>query len=1400
MANVDKMENLEISGKREAEFRTASGPFPGGNSPCDYVVGLGASAGGLEALERFFDHLPPDTGMAFVVVQHLSPDFKSLMDELLARHTLIPIHRVEDGMAVEPNAIYLIPPKKEMIISGGRLLLTDKDPGQGLNLPIDIFFRSLAQDFGPRSVGIVLSGTGSDGSRGIRAIHECGGLVMAQSEETAKFDGMPKSALETGVVDFALPPELMGETLLKWTRKPLGTGLEKFKEGAAVSVDGMNAVFSLLRGECGVDFSHYKPNTVARRIERRLLMNQCSGLDEYVRQLTDDRVELNALYRDLLIGVTKFFRDREAFERLAADAVQPLVARLRDGDPLRAWVAGCATGEEAFSIAILVHEAMAEIGRSLDVKIFATDVHRASLDFASAGVYPEASLSEVGQRRLDRYFSRHASGFQVVPELRKMIVFAPHNIIRDAPFTRLDLISCRNLLIYLQPQAQKKVISLFHFGLKTGGVLFLGPSESPAEVLDEFEPVDGHWKIYRKRRDIRLPAELRLPLSPGGAHVRGALVHAAPPGLPDLRLVRAYDALLDEYVPPSLLINERREVLHVFSGAGKWLTPPDGRPSNDLLDMVDRALKPALAGAIHRAVKEGKPVIYTGVSLPAAEGGGQFKLTVRPVAAGEADPPCLLISLETMSQAPLAVAPSEEVDIGRVSREQLQTLEAELRYTKENLQATVEELETSNEELQATNEELVASNEELQSTNEELHSVNEELYTVNAEYQRKIAELTELTDDMDNLLQCTDVGTVFLDHDLCIRKFTPQVARIFRILPQDVGRPIDSFTHHLQHDGLLNDLAAVLKSGTRIEKEVCDRQGTWFLLRILPYQSKGRVEGVVLTLVDISLLKRAEKDLRLMSKVFMDGADPVVIEDLSGRVLDMNSEAEHAYGWKREELLGRSIEILLPEESRATSRQLRERCLKSEHVRNVECWRRSKSGDVRPILLTMSLLTDEHQQPVAIATLAKDITALKQAEEDRRRYALQLEQSNRALRETVAKLERAESEAREGVRLRDHFLAMLSHELRNPLGAVLSAAYVMEREPDDVPRRAAAYAVVRRQAQQMARLLDDLLDVSRITQNKIEIRKEVMDLAVTTDDAVQAVEPLARARGQEVTVQVESRPIFVLGDAARLQQMQVNLLNNAVKYTPDGGRIHLSLAREGNEAVVRVRDSGRGIAPEMLERIFDLFVQEANGLDRRDGGMGVGLTLVRSLAQLHGGSVVAHSDGPGCGSEFVVRIPLAAQPPAPGPGPEQDAPALCSAKVLVIEDNADSREMLKQLLELDGCRVVGTGDGLMGLKAISEGGFDVALIDIGLPGMDGYEVARQARAALGSRCPYLVALTGYGQPSDRQAVIEAGFDEHIVKPLKAESLHRVIGRPHVSGNPSTAPQGPPAARKGPPGE
>ena len=1198
------------------------------------IVGVGASAGGLQAIEQLFKTMPVDTGMSFVVVQHLSPNFKSLMDELLSRWTKIPVSRVEDRMEVEGDRIYLIPPKKEMIISQGQLLLTDKDPNEALTLPIDRFFRSLAQEVGNRAVGVVLSGTGSDGSRGIVDIHESGGLVIAQRVDTAKFDGMPLSAKETGFCDLMLAPEAIPQALIEYARNPSPAALVESFQNVSVEAGGLEKLFELLRDEYDTDFSQYKLNTIVRRTERRMVAKRLSHIDEYAHLLANDKDELQSLYSDLLIGVTRFYRDEDAFEVLANSAVKEIVEKADPSSDIRIWVAGCSTGEEAFTVAILFKEEMERVNKKVNLKFFATDLDKQALEKAGNGIYPVDSFDGMAPELREKYFTLTGDGYQAKTEIRRTIVFAPHNILTDAPFTKLDLITCRNLLIYFQPTAQKKILSLFHFGLKTSGVLMMGASETPGELSDEFSVISSPWKIYRKRRDIRLPADVRIPIAPRAQPVRAS-------GLPTLQgggdgpvgglgLITTYDSILEEFMPPSVLVDKAGQILHTFAGAGRFLTNNDGRFSSNILDRVVDDLRIAITTAMRQAAVDDKRVNYANIDLTSEEGIKTFcSLNVIPIQDTVHRFQTYLLQIEEAEGHDDSLEISAPVDASKIPTVRMDALESELRYTKESLQATIEELETSNEELQATNEELVASNEELQSTNEELHSVNEELYTVNSEFQNKINELSVVTRDMDNLLQCTEVHTIFLDKELRIRKFTPNVAQKFNFLPQDIGRRISEFTHNIVCADIVENIEAVIESGESIEEEVKDNDGCWFLMRILPYREQQveedggpDIDGALLTLIDVSKLRE-------------------VASALEG--------------------------------------------------------------------------------------------ALKQ---------------------------------------RDEFLAMLSHELRNPLGAILNALNVLKSSDDS--RRESAVSVVHRQASQMSLLLDDLLDVTRVSQGKIHLEKIAFDLREVIEPAIETVQPMIDAREQSLTQNISDTRLPVFGSRTRLIQVLVNLLTNASKYSPTGREINLEATIKGEESILRVADNGVGIKPELLERVFDMFTQSERNLDRSDGGLGVGLTLVKSIVELHAGTISASSEGEGKGSEFVVELPLVeAANNIRSHAPKLDFNST-GRRMVLVEDNSDSAEMLKFLLEDAGYEVSIAYDGKAGLELIESTKPDIAIIDIGLPIMTGYEIAKNIKQNFISGSIFLIALTGYGQKEDREAALEAGFHEHLVKPLDPERLNEVL--------------------------
>ncbi len=886
-----------------------------------YIVGIGASAGGLSALELFFDNMPADSGMAFVVIQHLSPDFKSLMDDLLARHTKMPIHRVISGMPLEPDHVYLIPPKTQMTINQKKLYLTEKVVHQHVELPIDVFFKSLAEDAAKNAVGIILSGTGSDGSRGVQAIHARGGIVIVQSPDSAQFDGMPRNAITSGACDFVVPPEKIPELLVQHSIEHLALSAHNF-DSADFSGEGgvYSSIFAILRRNFNLDFAKYKSSTVGRRIVRRMEFKKIEDVGDYAAILSGDPIELDALYKDLLIGVTEFFRDRKAFDYLENEVIPGIFA----GNPreIRVWSSACATGEEPYSLAILLSEYAEKTGFSGKITVFATDVHKTSLEFASQGLYEVPRLANVSEQRLERFFKKEAGEFyRVGNELRKLVVFAPHNLLVDPPFTRLDLVCCRNLLIYFQAAYQEKAISLFHFALKKGGTLFLGSSEGLGAFTAEFETISNQYKLFKKIRDLRpaiefdnscsqLPAKTTFPSVPVvySAATQGNTVNV------DRRLLHDYDFLLQRHIPPGVLVDDKLRVIHYFGNISEFLQLPTGRAEYNILNMTDDTMHVALSTALQRAEKAMEEVVTRNVRVSDGHDASLVDLRVCPIIDEKTRQKHFHIyfdKLRPVEQLPAEQKQGTEIEIADFDsiahfRQHIHNLELELQATRENLQSTVEELQTTNEELQATNEELLASNEELQSTNEELHSVNEELYSVNSEFERKNLELKQLNTDHNNLLASIDTGTVFLDRNLCIRKFNPAVAAFIKLLPQDIGRPIDHIAYNLSNqDEMLADIDLVLKDNVIVEKEEKTRDKKWLLRKIAPFRNEtGHSEGVVITFTDISRIKEAEVALSRLNEELE--------QKVKDRTAELSNEIEERK--KTEKLLERSrdhyLEIL----------------------------------------------------------------------------------------------------------------------------------------------------------------------------------------------------------------------------------------------------------------------------------------------------------------------------------------------------------------------------------------------------------------------------------------------------------------------------------------------------------
>ena len=872
-----------------------------------YIVGVGASAGGLDAIEKLFNNMPDNPGMAFVVIQHLSPDYKSLMDEILSKHTQLEILQASDGMAVLADKIYLLPPKNNLKIFHNKLYLIPHKAQRTLNLPIDVFFRSLAEDCGEKSIGIILSGTGSDGTRGIRHIKEKGGMVVVQDQNTAQFDGMPRSAIIAGMVDFILPPEEMGITLVKYIKNPLLSN-QKVSDKILDDKGPLQKIFELLKRYTGVDFTYYKKSTIIRRIEQRMGINQQSDLEAYLAFLYDSSTEINILYKQLLIGVTRFFRDVEAFEIIRHQVIPKLFRK--NQNELRVWIAGCSTGEEAYSLALLLQEYCDKSDTQTDFKIFATDIDKDAIEFASQGVYPESIREDVNDHYIDEYFNNSGGFYQVARKIREKMVFAPHNLIQNPPFNNMDLIVCRNLLIYLQPLLQKKVFSYFSYSLKKDGFLFLGSSESIGELDSYYKMIDTRWKIYQLiNPEIKhggFASNFSLSRLSSNKFSNSTVFAGQTNTFENDDFTKLQEHLLDDYIKPCIIVDESYNIVMTCGDAKRYLSLPTGRLPINALKLFRRELSVPVGMALHKVKKTGKGVYYAGIGIEMDNGTEYTDLSIGIKKIK--DRKYFIISLirKDLKKSEAMNYNAEQKDFLDDKDQRIKDLEQELQFTKENLQATIEELETSNEELQAANEELLSSNEELQSTNEELQSVNEELITVNAEYQSKIQELTELNNDMDNLLKNTDIGTIFLDMDLCIRKFTPKASEIVNLMGHDIGRPITHISHNLKGENIYDDARKVLQTLNPISAEVQNKIGRTFIKRIRPYITENhQIKGIVITFVDITESKLASNEISKFTYIVDKSPVMISIMDHKGIIEYANPRFYEITGYKPEEVIGR---------------------------------------------------------------------------------------------------------------------------------------------------------------------------------------------------------------------------------------------------------------------------------------------------------------------------------------------------------------------------------------------------------------------------------------------------------------------------------------------------------------
>lgn len=1203
--------------------------------PGFYVVGIGASAGGLAALRTLFGHMPAEPGVAFVVIVHLSPEHESHLVELLQPYTKMPVCQVKETVPLQANHVYVIPPNANLNTIDTHLRLSQLEARRIERAPIDHFLRTLAATHDDCAVGVILTGAGSDGSLGLGQIKKNGGLTVAQDPTEAEFDGMPRSAIATGMVDLVVPLREIATEILRFcaTRPQLPVPDGEDSIGTTES-EVLERIMVELRTRTGKDFALFRRATILRRMRTRMQLRHSQTLSTYLEALRAAPDEAKALCRDLLFTVTEFFADPQVFDHLAREVLPALFARKRNrGDRLRIWSVGCSTGEEAYSLAMLLLERAASCKPCPMLQLFASDPSEQVLQTAREGVYPQEVGASLSAKRLEDFFIREGEHYRVRREVRGVVVFAAHDLFKDPPYAHLDLIVCRNLLCKLQPVVRRGVLNLFYYALEPHGILIVGREDEIHEP-DLFVR-DEHVAGMYRRTVGREPALTLPPVMGREPFVRrdDQSTRVAAP-IPGARYAAAiFQLAMERYTPASVLIDGENHVIHYSAGAGRYIRLPGGELTHDLLQLVREPIHSRLAPVLDGVRRERIP--WRSAAFPVAIEGGsrRIALQVEPLPLAESPGWLLVVFDEKAAFAEDARQGEQGTVGGAVGR-----LQAELDVTHQRLRAMIRTqaesdiAQAANAATQVANEELRMIVEELQSSREELQAVNEELITLDHENRQRLGQLTQITADLSHLLESTGIATLFIDLELKIVRFTPQLAGIFNVRLTDIGRPLADLTNELHYADLEADARRVLAHLSPVDREVAGAPNRWYLSRMLPYRTAAqRVDGVVLTLIDITERKRAENRLR---------------------------------------------------------------------------------------------------------------------EADRRK---------------------------------DEFLAMLAHELRNPLAPISSGIEILRRASGEQQTVDRVSAMMARQAQQLIRLVDDLLEVSRISGGKLRLHKQPVPLKSIIHDAITAARPLLDSLTHDLTVTEPPQAVVVDADAVRLTQVIANLLNNAARYTPRGGKIEVIVEPQEGSVTVTVKDNGVGIEAEAIGHVFDMFYQGGARV-LPAAGLGIGLALAKSLVELHGGTITVVSRGSQYGSEFKVRLPTTTAVPSSDVAAidGQESRIGGDRRVLIVDDNGDAAESLCTLIKTLGDTDVHTAaNGKEALQRAAELHPEIILLDLLMPDMDGFEVARRIRREPWGKGVTIVALTGWGLDEHRRRSKEAGFDAHLTKPVDMAALRSVLGAPRA---------------------
>jgi two-component system CheB/CheR fusion protein len=1206
--------------------RKVKHPADGAAASSGYVVGIGASAGGLEAINQFFDNIPQDTGFSFVVIQHLSPDYKSLMAELLAKHTDMQVHEATEDMPLKPNCIYLIPTQKTLTLSNGKLQLQEKVRNNHPNTAIDIFFESLATDKGEKAVGIILSGTGSDGTKGIAAIKNHGGTIVVQDPVTAEFDGMPNSAIATGYADLILAPEMMSDELMHFLKEaPLIRSFNQLNNHEeAIIADILDLIHKVTQH----DFSHYKRPTLNRRLAKRMAEKGIKTLGEYYEHLNLHPDEVKALCKEFLINVTRFFRDEEAFEVIRTDVIPSLFLNKEAGDTIKVWVVAASTGEEAYTLAMLFEEYIETQKRfDISVKLFATDIDQQAIDVASKGVYSEDAVKGVSSDRLKRFFVKEGNVYRVSQSLRKAVVFAKHDITKDPPFSKIDLLTCRNMLIYMNPVLQKNILQKFHFALNEDGYLFLGSSENIGALRDVMKDVDKKWKIYRcisKNKTGEYEAFLnpvdRTQMMLPSPKAKNALTHLA-------EIFK--DTLLDEYQFAGIFIDKDFEVKQAIGAFKNFISFPEGNFNFNLLKLVPPDLAVALSTCIRKAMKDNEKVVQKKIKVESGKKQRLVNLVVKPYLTQKTYlQPFLFIILSEVEQEAKPISRTKSLNKKDIVAERIDELENELKDTKENLQAVIEEVESANEELQSSNEEIISANEELQSTNEELQSLNEELHTVNAEHQQKIKELMDLNDDLNNYFNNSEVGQILIDSHLVIRKFTPFAKKQVNLIESDIGRMITDISTNFADDKFVEHIRTVMKSGVRHEQEILMHDGNTFLMRIAPfYRQDKSIDGVVVNFIDISQLKTLSSIIEAVLNSSTSGIlAKKSVRNKNNEIVDfeyisVNKAAESMLHLAHGILIGKRLKKVFPE-------------MAAEFFKKyIDVVENNKTIQLEFYYETLHRWYDIVcvKMMDGLVTTFTDITERKSA-------ADQLASGYEELKVTTNKLERSNMDLLQ-------FASVASHDLKEPLRKIQAFGNILKDKAKSKLDEA-EYKYIEKMitsSNRMQNLVDDILTLSRLSNTEVAftptdlndiISKILEDLEITIND-------------KSAKIELDQLPT-IKAVPGQMHQLFQNLITNALKFNESVQptiKIKLATVSAKHEKqfeisardfyCIEVIDDGIGFEQKYADKIFGIF-QRLDGNSYQ--GSGIGLAICKKIMDNHKGHIIAESS-PGKGAKFMLLFP-----------------------------------------------------------------------------------------------------------------------------------------------------------------